>query len=135
MNKLKEKIRSLMIGRYGIDELNIAIVSLSLIFYILSLFIKKYNLALMWMGTALLILNIYRSYSKNIPGRRRENEKFLEKTLPARAGFKRMKRNITDKDNKYISCPSCNQELRVPKRKGKILVTCSKCKKKFNVRT
>ena len=34
-----------------------------------------------------------------------------------------------------IECPKCRTSLRVPKDKGIILVTCSKCKSKFKVNT
>jgi len=35
------------------------------------------------------------------------------------------------KDIKILTCPSCAQKLRVPRRKGSITVTCKKCGKKF----
>ncbi len=36
-------------------------------------------------------------------------------------------------DYKVHNCPKCNQGLRVPKGKGNILVTCSKCEEKFKL--
>lgn len=38
-------------------------------------------------------------------------------------------------DYKIEHCPSCNQALRLPKNKGAILVTCSKCNQKFKIKT
>ncbi len=32
-----------------------------------------------------------------------------------------------DKEHRYFRCPSCGQQLRVPKGKGKITVTCRSC--------
>ncbi len=32
---------------------------------------------------------------------------------------------------KYFNCPNCNQKVRVPKGKGKIEITCPKCKTSF----
>ena len=32
-------------------------------------------------------------------------------------------------------CPNCGQLLRLPKNKGTILVTCSKCQEKFQIKT
>ena len=34
-----------------------------------------------------------------------------------------------------INCPSCKARMRVPKNKGKIKVTCSKCSEKFQLDT
>lgn len=34
-------------------------------------------------------------------------------------------------DYSVISCPECNSRLRIPKGKGKIKITCSKCKQAF----
>ncbi len=38
---------------------------------------------------------------------------------------------------KYIitACPRCSQKLRLPKGKGKIIVTCSKCCSEFRLKT
>ena len=36
-----------------------------------------------------------------------------------------------DKEHKYLKCPKCKQEIRVPKGAGKIRITCPKCQEKF----
>lgn len=38
-------------------------------------------------------------------------------------------------DYKIEKCPHCSQMLRLPKNKGTILVTCSKCHEKFKIKT
>jgi tRNA(Ile2) C34 agmatinyltransferase TiaS len=38
-------------------------------------------------------------------------------------------------DYRIEKCPSCGQLLRLPKNKGTILVTCSKCQEKFQIKT
>ncbi|WP_262360849.1 hypothetical protein [Gorillibacterium timonense] len=35
------------------------------------------------------------------------------------------------KTHRYYRCPSCNQTLRVPKGKGKLSITCSRCQTSF----
>ena len=36
---------------------------------------------------------------------------------------------------KHLTCPQCMQKLRVPRGKGTILVTCTKCRYKFRAKT
>ena len=36
-----------------------------------------------------------------------------------------------DTEHKYYHCPQCSKMLRVPKGKGKIAISCPKCKEKF----
>ena len=38
---------------------------------------------------------------------------------------------IKDKEHRHYDCPKCRQPVRVPRGKGKIAITCPKCKEKF----
>ena len=38
---------------------------------------------------------------------------------------------IKDRQHRYFNCPRCRQVVRVPKGKGKISITCPKCREKF----
>lgn len=38
-------------------------------------------------------------------------------------------------DNRIVNCPNCDSRLRVPKGKGKIKITCPKCKMDFQSET
>lgn len=38
-------------------------------------------------------------------------------------------------DYRVEGCPNCGQMLRLPKDKGTILVTCSKCETQFKIKT
>lgn len=50
--------------------------------------------------------------------------------------FGRIKQKYTQfRDYKITKCPNCGQKLRLPRRKGKIVVTCKKCSTKFDFRT
>ena len=42
---------------------------------------------------------------------------------------------IKDRDHRYFECPRCHQTVRVPKGKGKISISCPKCKEKFIKKT
>ena len=67
-----------------------------------------------------MILAIVRSLSRNVYKRYEENRKFLL-----------LWQQFKDKDHRYYNCPRCRQQVRVPKGKGKIAITCPKCRERF----
>ncbi|HIT36473.1 MAG TPA: hypothetical protein IAC30_07315 [Candidatus Faecousia intestinavium] len=111
-----------MAGRYGTDKLNMVILSAGLVASLLSMWISApgWNLLFFALSYALMIWAIFRSLSRNTYRRYQENRKFLQ-------FFFRLK----DRDNRYFDCPKCRQVVRVPRGKGKIAITCPKCKEKF----
>lgn len=122
-------------AHYGMDALSKFIFGFMIVLVIASVFLN--NPIITNVGMVLLLVLLYfRLFSKNITARYQENQKFLMVTAPVRKTFERTKRNLKDrKEYKYIQCESCKQELRVPRKKGKIRVTCKKCGHKFDVRT
>jgi len=42
---------------------------------------------------------------------------------------------LKDRQHRYFSCPRCRQPVRVPRGKGKISITCPKCREKFIKKT
>lgn len=130
---MKEKFIKFMQGRYGNDQFNTFLSYLNIILIAVMFFTKIPALA--YIVLLLLAYQYFRLFSKNISKRYAENQKFLAITSPVRRFFTRTKRNVKDKDYKYIKCEKCNQELRVPTKKGKIKVTCKKCGHKFQIRT
>ena len=74
---------------------------------------------------------LFRFLSRNIPRRRAENLRFMRAAGPIMSWL-RLRRNIRrDKEHVYFKCPSCGQQLRVPRGKGKITVTCRGCGASF----
>ena len=123
-----------MIGRYGQDELGKFILSLSLILLIINLFVK--TAALSTAALVLIIYSYYRIFSRDISARYAENKKFLTSLDPLRRKFFSSKNKYDNrKVYKYIKCPKCKFEMKVPKNKGKIRVTCKKCGEKFIVKS
>ena len=76
------------------------------------------------LSEVLLILSLLRCFSRNTYKRYNENRKFL--LLIDR---------IKDRDHRYYACPKCRQTVRVPRGKGKISITCPKCREKFIKKT
>ena len=120
--KIGMSLRKFMAGRYGTDKLNMAILCVGLGFTFLSMLIPVAGIKLIFTTAsyAFMILAIYRSLSRNIYKRYDENRKFL-------LFFQKLK----DKEHRYYNCPRCRQQVRVPKGKGKISISCPKCKEKF----
>lgn len=124
-------IRRFMYGRYGSDELNLALLIFSLVLSLLntllSLFLYDSRIfsyfiypLLHLLVVASIALCMCRALSRNIYKRRQENSRF--RILWSR---------LTDRHNRYFRCPKCKQTVRVPKHRGKINIRCPKCGEKF----
>ena len=83
------------------------------------------------LADALIFLSLFRTLSRNIWKRQKENIKYMELTRPVRSRFSLIKKNASDKEHKYFSCPHCHQTVRVPRGHGKIEITCPRCKSTF----
>ena len=137
---MKERLRKFMEGRYGADELNRFLTVcgwvLLLTGFVLSAFSGKVLLSigslLVTLSWALLIFSIFRSLSKNTSQRASENYKYFVYKNKVTGWFRRLKTRWQDrKVHRYFRCPQCHATVRVPKGKGKIRITCPKCKHQF----
>ena len=119
-------LHKFMIGRYGPDHLGIALIILS---FVLSLLYAVIGYTpLLFISYFTFGLTLFRMMSKNIIRRRAENDKFIKFWWPIKSKTKKFIQWIKDKRKyKYYKCPTCKTKLRVPKGKGKIKITCTKC--------
>lgn len=123
-----------MIGRYGVDQLSVALLMVGLVLLFLTLPIKWAIIRLVPLIP--IALSYYRTFSKKIYKRQQENFKFIRFYTPINKKIKIwIKRFKERKTHRYFKCPACKQILRVPKGKGKISITCSKCKNTFRKRS
>ena len=120
--KLSAGYRNFMAGRYGTDRLNMVILITGLVASLLSVVIRfaPVNLVLFFLSYGMMFWAIFRTLSRNTYKRYQENRKFLQ-------FFDRLR----DRDHRYYDCPKCRQMVRVPRGKGKIAITCPRCKEKF----
>ena len=120
--KLRTGFSHFMAGRYGTDKLNMAILCAGLVVSLLSVMISAQPLNLIFwvLSYGLMILAIFRGLSRNTYKRYQENRKFMQI-------FDRMK----DRQHRYFDCPKCRQMVRVPRGRGKISITCPRCREKF----
>lgn len=127
MNRFNRWLYDFMRGRNGMDNLNKALFIIVIILDVICIFIKKRVVySIFWLVS---ILFLYRFLSKNLVARRRENDKFQ--------GFTRINKMKYDmrKDYKIFRCKVCGRNIRVPRGKGKIEVTCPVCNNKTVHRT
>lgn len=147
---IKDRLIRFMQGRYGADEyvrfLNGAgFISLliALVFTIISsglaakhpvgsIVFRVLYFVFYIFGIVLIVYCMVRMFSRNTDKRHAENTRFLYK----KTAIQRKWRILVDRwENRkiyhYLKCPKCGQALRVPKNKGKIRITCSKCGEHF----
>lgn len=127
-------IQRFMYGRYGVDPLNLALMGAYLALVILSSFFRG-GLLLRLLAMACMLFAFYRMLSRQLDRRRAENTRFMEAVRPAVRWYNVRKCRRQDKDHCYFKCPSCGQQLRVPKGKGHISVTCRSCGASFEKNT
>lgn len=126
MWRLRDGFRRFMTGRYGSDKLNMVILAAGVITWLISLFIPHSGIRLLMMLAYYFLMGwaIFRMLSWNTYKRYQENRKFLQ-----------CLEKLKDREHRYYDCPRCHQQVRVPRGKGKIAITCPKCKEKFVKKT
>jgi len=122
MKKLGAWFRQFMQGRYGGDKLNMVILWGGVIACILSLIIpwQVVKIIFLVISYGLMGWAIFRAFSTNTYKRYQENRKYL-----------RFTDRLKDRKHRHFECPKCRQPVRVPRGKGRIAITCPKCREKF----
>ena len=83
-------------------------------------------------GIVLLVYTYYRMFSKNISKMYAQNQKYLNAKYRAVVKKDAWKKQWQQrKIYRFYRCPGCKQKVRVPKGKGKICITCPKCRMEF----
>lgn len=131
---MREKLQRFMAGRYGSDQLNKFLFIVILVILIASFFVGRGWLY--FIGLGLLIYAYYRMLSRNIAARYKENEGYLRLSGKVRNFFAVKKSHFSQRKNyRFYRCPKCGQQVRVPKGKGHIRITCPKCRAEFDKTT
>ncbi len=112
-----------MSRRYGADALSWCLLLLTAVLLLIVGLFDIWWLCLLPIIPAAFA--IYRTFSMNIPARRRENKRFLG----IGASLKLSKNKFRDrKTHVYFQCARCGAVLRIPRGKGVVKVTCPRCK-------
>ena len=132
-DKIRQGFMRFMSGRYGSDQLNMAMLWTSLILSLIGSFGRVPLVTLL--ADALLILMFFRMLSKNRYARQHENQVYLEKTLALRRAVSEWINRVKNaKKYRYFTCPQCKKRLRVPRGVGHVTITCKGCGSKFDKR-
>ena len=133
MTKIMKKIYEFMQGRYGIDDIYKDGFILYLILLVLDIFINSLILNVLQLIVILTIL--YRSLSKQISKRKKENQKYLKlkkKILNPFKSLKSLKSYLKDEYHVYRKCHHCKTILKlpIPSKRGIKHSQCPTCKKR-----
>ena len=121
-----------MYGRYGIDDLYKFLFKTYLVLFIINLFIN--SMILRYLEIIIVIILLYRFFSKNKYKRGLENNKYL---IIRNNIIKSFNSIVTKYKDGYIykRCPKCKKLLKLPLpyKRGIKQVICPKCKKSFKM--
>ena len=88
------------------------------------------------LGWVMLLWGLIRAFSRNIGARAKENAAYMARRERGLRWFSLQKCRWRDrKTHCYFACPKCGKTLRVPKNKGRVVVTCAACGWQFERRT
>ncbi len=127
---MKRRFMDFMSGRYGADQLSKFMLGVCVVCIVLNMFTRIrwfYLLSLVLIGIC-----YFRMLSRNFAKRSAENEKYMSMVWKIKRKFQQTKnRVVQSKDFHIYKCPSCGQKIRIPRGKGKICITCPKCRQEF----
>lgn len=121
---------------YGFDRLSRDAMFLALALGVVGVILWQTGVGLAFCAASAMLqaLILFRTLSTKTEKRQDELNGY-GKALEAAGGFfsRLFKKNENNRDAayKYFKCPACGQELRAPKGRGRIRVTCSKCGNQF----
>ena len=130
-----------MYGRNGVDQLNRALAAAYLILFFVGMLISNLlkSDALAYVFTVLenilVLILLFRTFSKNLYKRRAENQRWVNWWWKIKSNNAGAKARHADKDHKYFTCKQCKTICRVPVGKGKIIITCPKCRAQIQAKT
>lgn len=129
-----------MYGRNGWDQLNQALFRGYLVLWaaeLICFFMKKGLAARIFESVlfALMLIILFRSFSKNLSRRRMENQKWVTWYCGVKNRNAGARARHADKEHKYFTCKNCKTICRVPAGKGKIVITCPKCGAEIKAKT
>lgn len=132
--RVRDAMARFMYGRNGVDQLNIAMLWISIGADLLATILMRQQNGLAYVGLVLYygsvilwVLVLFRMVSRNLYKRQAENQKWLQARSRRRGAASAAKARRADTEHKYFTCKRCKTICRVPVGKGKVIITCPKC--------
>ena len=123
-----------MRGRYGFDKFSKHLLYSGLAVAIVFNFMQIPLASLL--GWVAVIVSYYRVLSKQRTKRFQENQRYLTFINQSTRKWHKIRNKFHQrKQYKFYTCPNCKKELRVPRNKGKIKITCPRCHEQFIKKT
>lgn len=122
---IRNAIQRFMYGRYGGDQLNVFLLVLYLIFYFISIWTNF--LPLYWLSLVVIVWGLFRMLSRNLPAGGRRTPSLCSWPVRPSTGSTSAAPCTGTRSTAISAAPAAGQQLRVPKGKGKITVTCRSC--------
>ena len=142
LRKIGNSFVRFMYGRNGVDQLNMVLlwgsVAVSLVASLIGGISDAFavvGMVISYLSTAMWVVALFRTFSKNLYKRREENSKWLRFWWKIKNAGKGAKERHADKDHKYFTCKKCKAVCRVPVGKGKVVITCPRCGNKIEGKT
>lgn len=140
--RMRDAMARFMYGRNGVDQLNIAMLWVSIGADLLATILMRQRNGLAYVGLALYygsvvlwVLVLFRMFSRNLYKRQAENQKWLQASSRRRSAAAAARARRADKEHRYFTCKQCKTICRVPVGKGKIIITCPKCGSEIHGKT
>ena len=120
-----------MYGRNGVDRLGLTMIWAALLLDIINMLLREKPVVSGITGLVsgvLLFTALFRMFSRNLEKRRAENTRFMEKVWwPVSRRMAGARQQRMDKEHRYFTCHRCGAVCRVPRGKGRVVITCPRC--------
>ncbi len=132
--RFRNTVARFMVGRYGSDSFNRFLLGTYLVLWLVSGFLSRTAAGwiLSLLTTAVAVVLLWRTLSRNSEARQAENRWFLQWWGPTKTWLSRQFVRVRDiRRCRYRRCPGCSAWLRLPIKRGRRTVTCSRCRMQF----
>lgn len=137
MKKILLWIQNIMQQANPIDQLSRFLLKAGGIIGVIGILLR--HNPILWLGFGLIIWMYVRTFSKDRNKYYKQNQQFLAQKSRITGFFNRNKQKVEkkkkraqqNKTHRFYNCPECKQQVRIPKGRGKVAITCPSCGTKF----
>ena len=127
---MRERFERLMAGRYGTDQLSQFLLGAGVVIMIINLFLRLPFLNALVLADFVWIY--VRMFSRNFARQSAQNARFLNLKSRFLSNFRDIPGTVRQMRTYHIyRCPQCRQKIRIPRGRGRICITCPKCRHEF----